>query len=139
MSTRFFLITLLGAVIVAPSGLQSACAADVKTLKVFRHQDTYHVTFDAMVDPPAQKVYRLLSAYAHLDRLNPAIVAITAQPMSPGRGQRVRSVLRSCFLAFCKNIVEVEDITQSDGQTIAAVCETKSPGHRRVPATSSRR
>ena len=120
MNIRFFLISLLGTAIAAFSSLQSACAADVKTLKVFRDQDTYHVSFDAMVDAPAQKVYRLLSDYAHLDRLSPAIVAITVQPMSPGIGQRVRSVLRSCFLVFCKNIVEVEDVTQSDGQTITA-------------------
>jgi hypothetical protein len=120
MSVRFFLITLLGAVIAAPSGLRPACAADVKTLKVFRDQGTYHLVFDAVVDAPARKVYRLLSDYAHLDRLSPAIVAITVQPMPAGIGQRVRSVLRSCFLVFCKDVVEVEDVTQSDGQTIAA-------------------
>jgi hypothetical protein len=120
MNMRFFLITLLGAVIAASSGLQSACAADVKTLKVFRDQDTYHLVFDAVVDAPARKVYRLLSDYAHLDRLSPAIVAITVQPMRSGTGQRVRSVLRSCFLVFCKDVVEVENVTQPDGQTITA-------------------
>lgn len=120
MSIRFLLIALLGAVIAAPSGLRLACAADVKTLRVFRDKDTYHFTFDAVVDAPVQKVYRLLSDYAHLDRLSPAIVAITVRPMPQGAGQRVRSVLRSCFLVFCKDVVEVEDVTRSDGQTIVA-------------------
>jgi hypothetical protein len=120
MSIRFFLITLLGAVIAVPSGPQSAWAADIKTLKVFRDQDTYHLIFEAVVDAPAQKVYQVLSDYRHLDRLSPAIVAITVKPTPQGTGQRVRSVLRSCFLVFCKDVVEVEDVTQSDGQTIAA-------------------
>jgi Polyketide cyclase / dehydrase and lipid transport len=105
---------------VAPSTLRSACAADVKTLRVFRDQDTYHIIFDAIVDAPAHKVYRLLSDYAHLDRLSPTIIAITVQPTPQGTGERVRSVLRSCVLVFCREVVEVEDVTQSDGKTIAA-------------------
>ena len=120
MSVRPLIVAVLAGVIAALSGLQAACAAEVKTLKVFRNHDTYHVIFDAVVDAPAQKVYELLSDYAHLDRLTPAIVAITVQPTPWGAGQRVRSVLRSCFLAFCKDVVAVEDITQSNEQTIVA-------------------
>jgi hypothetical protein len=120
MTVRFFTLALLVGTIAAHLGLRPACAADVETLKVFRDHDTYHVTFDAVVDAPAQKVYRLLSDYTHLDRLSPAIIAVTVQPMPQGAGQRVRSTLRSCFLVFCRDVVEVEDVTRSDGQTIAA-------------------
>lgn len=101
-------------------GSRLADGAEVKGLTVFHRDNTYYVSFDAVVDAPAQKVYRLLSDYAHLDRLSPAIIAVTVQPSPRGTGTRVRSVLRSCFLVFCKNVVEVEDVTQSDGQTIAA-------------------
>ena len=117
---RFLTIALAVAASAMLPGLRWVYAADVTTLTVFRDHDTYHVIFDAVVDAPAPPVYRLLSDYTHLDTLSPAIVAITVQTTSPGVGQRVRSVLRGCFLVFCRAVVEVEDVTQSDGQTIAA-------------------
>ena len=120
MSVRRFIIALLAGVILGPFSLRSAYAADVTTLKVFRDHDTYRVIFDAVVDAPAQQVYRLLSDYAHLDQLSPAIVTITVQTTPQGVGQRVRSVLRSCVLVFCREVIEVEDVTQSDGYIIAA-------------------
>lgn len=101
-------------------GSRLAAGAEVKGLTVFHRDNTYHVSFDAVVDAPAQKVYRLLSDYAHLDRLSPAIIAVTVQPSPHGTGQRVRSVLRSCVLVFCKEVVEVQDVIRSDAQTIAA-------------------
>lgn len=117
---RFSIILFLAGLSTLGFGSHAACGAEVKGLTVFHQDNVYHVTFDAVVDAPAQKVYRLLSDYAHLDRLSPVIIAITVQPTLQGAGQRVRSILRSCFLVFCKDVVAVEDVTQSNEQTIAA-------------------
>lgn len=117
-SARLAIFLLAGAV--TALGWDRACAAEVQTLNVARQNGTYHVTFDAVVDAPAQKVYGLLSDYAHLDSLSSVIVAITVQPAPQSAAPRVRSVLRSCFFLFCKEVVEVEDVTEANEQTIAA-------------------
>lgn len=117
---RLSMVLFLTGLNAAGFGSRPVCGAEVKEMTVSRQDNTYHVTFDAIVDAPARKVYRLLSDYVHLDRFSPVIIAITVHPTPQGTGPRVRSVLKSCFLVFCKEVVEVEEVTQSDEQTIAA-------------------
>lgn len=118
--SQFLVIFFLAGLTTAGLGSRLVWGAEVKGLTVFHQHNTYHVSFDAVVDAPAQKVYGLLSDYEHLGSLSPVIVAITVGPRPLGAGQRVRSVLRSCFVVFCKEIVEVEDVTEANGQIIAA-------------------
>ena len=117
---RLFMVLFLAGLNATGFGSRPVCGAEVKGMTVSRQGNTYHVTFDAIVDAPARKVYRLLSDYVHLDRFSPVIIAITVYPTAQGTSQRVRSVLKSCFLVFCKEVVEVEELIQSNEQTIAA-------------------
>ncbi len=118
--TRSFATVLLVSAAAVGLNSQPARAAEVEWLDVSKRDHSYWISFDALVDAPAQKVYGLLSDYAHLDNLSSVIVAIRVEPIPQGAGQRVRSILRSCFLVFCKQIVEVEDVTEANEQTIAA-------------------
>lgn len=113
-------IALLVGASVLCIGVYPVRAAEVNRLDVSKDGHTYRITFDGVVDAPAQKVYGLLSDYARLDSLSPVIVTVTVQPTPQGAGPRVRSLLRTCIFLFCKEVIEVEDVTEASGQIIAA-------------------
>jgi len=107
-------------VIVAVLTTAEAAAADIKALDITQNGRKYSVTFDATVDAPAHSVYNILVDYARLDELSPVIIAISVYASPDGMGERVRSVLKSCIGPFCRNITQVEDVTESNGDTITA-------------------
>jgi len=96
-------------------------AAEISAVAVSNEAATYHISFDAVADAPAQLVFEQLSDYAHLDRLSSVITSITVEPSPDGKSERVRSILRACLFLFCKEIVQVEDVTEPDRQSIVAV------------------
>jgi len=100
----------------------SACAdaATVLDLIISRDHDTYEIRFDAVVNAPAPQVYRVLSDFALLTKLSPAIVSVRVEHPADGGLERVHSVLKGCFLIFCKEAVEVDEVTESNPSTIAA-------------------
>ena len=97
-----------------------AAAAQVHSLTVTHHGNGFSIVFDGVVEAPPPRVYALLADYARLGRLNPVITAMHVEAAPNGRGERVRSVIRSCVLLFCKEIVQVEDVTEPDANTIVA-------------------
>jgi len=100
----------------------SACAdaATVLELTISRDHDTYEISFDAVVNAPAPEVYRVLSDFALLTELSPAIVSVRVEHPADGGLERVHSVLKGCFLIFCKEAAEVDEVTESTPSTIAA-------------------
>jgi carbon monoxide dehydrogenase subunit G len=97
-----------------------ARAARSEPVLVVRDGRSFGITFDAVVDAPPRRVYELLSDYARLGALSPAIVSVSVAAAPGGHGERVRSVLKSCVWRFCRSIVQVEDVTEPDAQTISA-------------------
>jgi hypothetical protein len=95
-------------------------AAQIDGISVTHHDDAFKIEFDAVVDAPAQQVYAVLADYASLGKLNPAITAISVEVAPTGRGERVRSVIKTCVWFFCRQIVQVEDVMESDPNTISA-------------------
>lgn len=95
-------------------------AAELTALAISQNGSSYRITLEAVVDAPAPSVRTVLADYGQLGKLSPVIVEIAVQPAPDGRSERVRSVLRACFLFFCKEVVQVEDVTEPDGRTIAA-------------------
>ncbi len=85
---------------------------------VERNGPGFTVSFDAQVDAPPRRVYQVLTDYGNIRALNPAIVAVSAQPAPGGRGERVRTVLESCIWLFCRKVVQVEDVVEPDARTI---------------------
>lgn len=122
MSLRSRASTLMFAAITvaAAAAVEEPHAAEVTALAISRNGDSYRITLDAVVKAPAQSVHAVLADYGRLGALSPVIAEITVQPAPDGRSERVRSVLRSCFLFFCKEIVQVEDVTEPDNRTIVA-------------------
>ncbi|MGH8738599.1 MAG: SRPBCC family protein [Burkholderiales bacterium] len=102
------------------ASLHPACtvAATAALVVVERHGADYTMKFDAVIDALPRRVYQVLTDYSNLIELNPAIVAVSAQAAPGGRGERVRIVLESCILLFCRKIVQVEDVVEPDARTI---------------------
>ena len=100
------------------AGLSCASAAREGPLVVARHGAAYAITFEAVLDAAPRQVYAVLSNYARLGELSPAIVSVRVTPAPGGRGVRVRSVLESCIWIFCRSVVEVQDVLEPDGRTI---------------------
>lgn len=98
----------------------NAVAAGVDGVTVSHSHDGFRIAFDAVVDAPAQQVYKVLSDYARLGKLNPVIMAISVESSPTGHGERVRSVIMSCVWIFCRDLVQVEDVTESSPNMIAA-------------------
>jgi uncharacterized membrane protein len=95
-------------------------AAEVRAITVSHRDDAFKIEFEAVVDAPAQQVYAVLADYASLGKLNPVITAISVEVAPTGRGERVRSVIKTCVWFFCTQIVQVEDVMESDPNTISA-------------------
>jgi hypothetical protein len=65
-------------------------------------------------------VYRLLTDYAHLHDINPAIrESRILRTDSPAR-HRIRTVTRVCVLFYCRDVTQIQDMVQSSGYTIEA-------------------
>jgi Polyketide cyclase / dehydrase and lipid transport len=108
---------LAAAVLIAAAPCAGAFAAS--DAPVVEHRgDEFRITFDAVIDAPPRSVYAVLTDFAALRELNPAIVAASAEPAPGGRGERVRMVLESCILLFCRKVVQVEDVVEPDAHTI---------------------
>jgi hypothetical protein len=95
-------------------------AAQVEGITVAHRDDGFKITFDAVVDAPTRQVYEVLADYARLGKLSPIITAISVDVAPTGRGQRVRSVIKTCVWFFCRQIVQVEDVMEPDANTIIA-------------------
>lgn len=119
--TRAFAGTVASAalLLVAAHAARGA-AAQTATVEVEHRGAAFTVSFDAVVNAPLRSVYAVLTDFAALPALNPAIVAVSAQAAPGGRGERVRSVLKSCIWFFCRKVVQVEDVVEPDAHTIDA-------------------
>lgn len=96
-----------------------AAAARIESLRVVQDQGGYAVALDATLAAPRQRVFAVLSDFAHLQRINPEIIAASAARSPAGSGTRVRTVLHSCVLFFCRNLVQVEDVTRRPEDSIS--------------------
>ena len=106
--------------LLAALGVGVGCAAEVQAINVLHRDNAFEIAFDAVVDAPAPEVYAVLADYGRLGKLNPVITAMSVEAAPTGRGERVRSVIRTCVWFFCRQIVQVEDVTEPDRSTISA-------------------
>jgi len=112
---------VLGAGLLLATLASTTCnAAQINSLAVTHHDGGFYIKLDAVVDAPTQRVYAVLSDYARLGKLNPVIAAMSVQKTPNGQGDRVRSVIETCIWFFCRQIVQVEDVSEPDPNTIVA-------------------
>ena len=85
-------------------------AVDFVEVQATNDGGVYHIKIIAEVDASAEYVYRLLTDYKHIYRLNPSITESEILP-SPGHGVvRVRTRVDDCISVFCVELNRVEDV-----------------------------
>lgn len=112
---------VLGGGILAATAMATTCiAAKIDTLTITHRDRGFYMKLDAVVNAPAPRVHAVLTDYARLGKLNPVITATSVKMAPNGRGDRVRTVIDGCVWFFCRQIVQVEDVTKPDASTIIA-------------------
>ena len=80
----------------------------------------YSISVEARIAAPADTVYRFITDYDHLSRINTAIrESRIIRTDGPDR-HRVRSVIRACILFFCRSVLQVQDMQRHAGQRLVA-------------------
>ena len=106
--------TLLGML-----GTGGGIAAQIDAVTVTDRDDSYKIVFDAVIDAPPSRVHKVLVDFANIGKINPDVTDVSVDVAPTGRGEpRVRSVIESCVLFFCRQLVQVEDVTEPDANTI---------------------
>ena len=72
----------------------------------------YSVEVDMRLDAPRAHVWRVLTDYQQLYRLNEAIVLSEVMLPNAQGLPRVRVITRACVYFFCKTIIQVQDVRE---------------------------
>jgi len=100
-------------------GAGGGIAAQIDAINVTDRDDGYRIVFDAVIDAPPSRVHKVLVDFANIGKINPDVTDVSVGIAPTGRGEpRVRSVIESCVLFFCRQLVQVEDVTEPDSHTI---------------------
>jgi len=106
-------------------------AGGVLESSVTYHEGVYSLSIEARIDAPVAMVYRLITDYDHLSDINPAIkysrVLRTDSPVK----HRMRSVTRVCVLFYCREVTQVQDMTQQADYGIDALILPQGSDFRR--------
>lgn len=94
----------------------AAHAGEITRNDVSTEGDTYHMAAEAVLDAPYAQVHALLTDYAHLHHLNPAITHSEILRHEKN-ALIVRVVTEKCVLFFCQKIINTQRV------------EEPTPGH----------
>ena len=115
----------------AGGGLLLAClsaqAAQVLHGTVDKRDDAYVVDIDARIDAPLAAVESIITDFSRLSRINPSIESSQILARLGPRTTRVRTTARACIAFFCRDIVQVQDVTvQAGGDVVAHIVPAMS-------------
>ena len=100
---------------------QATLAGEVLDSHVGTHEDHYLLRIDMLIDADAERVRQLLTDYAHLDRLSHSITQSELLASNAPHFQ-VRITTEGCVLFFCRELVQVQDVTElQDGYILVTV------------------
>ena len=110
-------------IVIALTGLCATAVngADIHAAHADHQGRRYSVRVDAQVSASQPDVRRLLTDYNHLGRLNPSIKTSEILLQRTPRDLRVRTVTKVCVWVFCKRLLQVQDVTESDDGALTAV------------------
>jgi hypothetical protein len=96
-------------------------AGEVLDSHVGTHKEHFLLRIDMLIDAEPERVRQLLTDYAHLDRLSHSITqSELLQNNTPHF--RVRVTTDGCVIFFCRELVQVQDVTElHDGYILVTV------------------
>jgi hypothetical protein len=109
---------LLAALLLVPA---VATAGDILAASVTHTGERYDLAITARIDAPRDVVLHAITDYANLAAINPDIEASELLETTAAGASTVRTIIRVCILVFCKQVVQLQRVTQPDAQTIEAV------------------
>ncbi len=98
----------------------SAQAAHFYSLNVSHDGNQYTVSADVHLDAPLPQVYKVLTDYNHLTRINRAILHSRVLKQIDAHTHIVFIESRVCVLFFCNNIQETQQVVELTPQDIVA-------------------
>ena len=102
-----------------------ALAADLIDLHIAEAEGVYSIDVTMQMQVPAQYVHRVLTDYAHIYRLDPAITDSEILSSADDGVVRVRTRIDDCIAFFCKKIEMVEDVRDQDHGDLKATIVSK--------------
>ena len=101
--------------------IQTGLAGEVLDSHVGTREGHYLLRIDMLIDADPQRVRALLTDYANLDRLSHSIIrSEVLEHNSPN--YRLRVTTDGCLLLFCRELVQVQDVTElNDGYILVKV------------------
>ena len=107
--------------LVAICSTEAGHAGEVLDSHVGTHERHYLLRIDMLIDADTDRVRQLLTDYAHLDRLSQSITRSELLE-SNAPHYRVRVTTNGCVLFFCRELVQVQDVSElPDGYIIVSV------------------
>ena len=101
--------------------IQSSYAGEVLDSNVGTHEDHFLLRIDMLIDADTERVRQLLTDYAHLDQLSQSITRSEVLESQPPN-YRIRVTTDGCLLFFCRELVQVQDVTElNDGYILVTV------------------
>lgn len=116
------IFAILAAVVLfaAFGGYCRATAASRAEVSVTRHSDEYYIHVTAHLPAEPAAVYRALTDYDTLGRLNPDVLQLDVEQTGGGRPPHLRAVFRVCLLGFCRHVLQVMTLRESPPHRVSA-------------------
>ncbi len=108
----------------------SAYGGELEKLSVTRKGDVYEVRVRMRLDAPASEVFRVLTDYAHVYRLNPSITESLILPPAEDGSIRVRTHVEDCIAFICLGFTRVERLRETGPGELHAEIEPDSSDFR---------
>lgn len=97
-------------------------ADPVTRVEVRREAGHYLITVEARIQASRDRVYQVITDYAHLENLHERIRE--SRLLETGDGHpRVRTVTHGCILFFCRDLVQVLDFNTLEDGTLVGVAD----------------
>lgn len=104
---RRCLTVLLAIGLLAPAAVP---AATIERLETTHAGNRYTLSFEVVLDAERNRVWQIMTDYAHLTQVSPIIVKSRVLESTDPKQQRVGIIFRACVLIFCKTMNKVVDI-----------------------------
>jgi len=86
-------------------------AGDIIHSEIRDEGDNYIVQLEMQIDAPTQRVYQLLTDFAHLHQLSDSIV--DSEVLARNNNKiRIKVVSRGCVLFFCRTVNQFQTVTE---------------------------
>jgi len=95
-------------------------ASEAVETNVTHDAGVYTLTLNAGIDAPIDNVRDMLTAYDHLERVNPAVKESSVMYTFGPRSHRVYTRIEACVAFFCKRLLQVWDVRETPGGDIMA-------------------